>query len=68
MSEISLIITDKPRKLRGTRVDRLFFEELGSNEHATKLWIQSLALVSVQGNKFGTRLGWGTGGDTGPQL
>lgn len=68
MSEISLIITDKPRKLRGTRVDRLYFEEIGSNEHSIKLWTQSLALVSVQGNKFGTRLGWGTGGDTGPQL
>lgn len=68
MQEISLIITDKPRKLRGSRVDRLFFEELGSNEHSIKLWIQSLALVSVQGKKFGTRLGWGTGGDTGPQL
>ncbi len=68
MQEISLIITDKPRKLRGTRVDRLYFEEIGSNEHSIKLWIQSLALVSVQGNKFGTRLGWGTGGDVGPQL
>jgi len=49
-------------------VDRLYFEEIGSNEHSIKLWIQSLALVSVQGKKFGTRLGWGTGGDTGPQL
>lgn len=68
MAEISAIIVDKPRKLRGTRVDRLFFEEAGSNENLTKLWIQSLALVSVQGNKFGTRIQFGTGGDTGPQL
>lgn len=59
MQEISLIVTDKPRKLRGTRVDRLFFEEFGSNEHAIKLWIQSLALVSIQGVKFGTRLQYG---------
>ena len=68
MAEISAIIVDKPRKLRGTRVDRLFFEEAGSNENLTKLWIQSLALVSVQGKKFGTRIQFGTGGDTGPQL
>lgn len=59
MAEISAIIVDKPRKLRGTRVDRLFFEEAGSNENLTKLWIQSLALVSVQGNKFGTRVQFG---------
>lgn len=68
MAEIAVIITDKPRKLRGSRVDRLFFEEAGSNENLTKLWTQSLALVSIQGNKFGTRIQFGTGGDTGPQL
>ena len=68
MAEISATIVDKPRKLRGSRVDRIFFEEAGSNEHLIKLWIQSLALVSVQGNKFGTRIAFGTGGDEGPQL
>lgn len=56
-------VADEPRKLRGDRVDRLFFEESGSNPFLVKTYIQGNALVEVLGNKIGTRFVWGTGGD-----
>lgn len=68
MSDIEGFVVDKPRKLRGDRVDRLFFEESGSNPILIKTYLQSTALVEILGNKFGTRFVWGTGGDSGPAL
>lgn len=68
MSEILGIAADIPRKLRGDRADRLFFEEAGSNPVLIKTYLQSKALVEISGRKFGTRLVWGTGGDSGPAL
>lgn len=68
MSEIVGILCDNPRKLRGDRGDRLFFEEAGSNPHLMKTYIQSAPLVEIMGTKFGTRFVWGTGGDTGEAL
>lgn len=67
-SDILGLICDSPRKLRGDRVERLFFEEAGSNPVLVKTYIQSTALVEILGNKFGTRFVWGTGGDSGPNL
>lgn len=67
-SDILGLICDSPRKLRGDRVERLFFEEAGSNPVLLKTYIQSTALVEILGNKFGTRFVWGTGGDSGPSL
>lgn len=61
MSDISGIVVDIPRKLRGDRVDRLFFEESGSNPILLKTYLQGTALVEILGNKFGTRFVWGTG-------
>ncbi len=68
MSDIEGFVVDTPRKLRGDRVDRLFFEESGSNPMLIKTYLQSTALVEILGNKFGTRFVWGTGGDSGPAL
>lgn len=68
MSDIMGIVADNPRKLRGDRVDLLLFEEAGSNPVLLKTYIQSNALVEILGNKFGTRVVWGTGGDSGASL
>lgn len=68
MSDIIGFVVDKPSKLRGDRIDRVFFEEAGSNPILKKSYLQGEALVEILGNKFGTRFVWGTGGDSGPAL
>jgi hypothetical protein len=68
MATIEGVVADKPRKLRGGRVERLFFEESGSNPILVTAYNQSEALVSVMGKRIGTRFTWGTGGDNGVQL
>lgn len=67
-SEIRTVITDNPRKLRGSRVERLFFEEAGSHPELLRTYTQAEALVEIGGTKVGIRLSWGTGGDHGPAL
>ena len=67
-SEIRTVITDNPRKLRGSRVERLFFEESGSHPLLLKTYSQGQALVEVGATKVGMRFTWGTGGDSGPAL
>lgn len=64
-SDIEGLVVDKPRKLRGDRIDRLFLEESGSNPILLKTYLQGEALITVMGNRIGTRFVWGTGGDTG---
>lgn len=68
MSEILGIVANVPRKLRGDRADLLLFEESGSNPFLVKTYLQSRALVEISGKKFGLRLLWGTGGDSGAPL
>lgn len=68
MSEIVGICAPKPRAIRGDRTDLLLYEESGSWEGWKKAFIQGDALVGIQGNRFGIKLGWGTGGDSGPAL
>lgn len=63
MSEINSIVADNPNKVRGTRVDRLIYEEAGSAKNLAKAWIQGAALVELGGTHFGTRIALGTGGD-----
>ena len=63
MSEINTIVADNPNKIRGTRLDRVIFEEAGSASQLVKGWIQSAALVELGGTHFGTRIALGTGGD-----
>ena len=68
MSEIVGITADKPNKIRGDRTDLLIYEESGSWPNWKKAFIQGDALVNIQGQKFGIKLAWGTGGDSGPAL
>jgi hypothetical protein len=68
MSEIDGITADTPGKIRGDRVDLLLYEESGSWPGWKKAFIQGEALVNIQGEKFGIKLAWGTGGDSGPAL
>lgn len=68
MSEIVGIVADKPNKIRGDRTDLLLYEESGSWPNWKKAFLQGDALVCIQGEKFGIKLGWGTGGDQGPAL
>ena len=56
LAEVIGQVVDNPRKLRGTRIDRLFFEEAGSFKDFQKAWGQSNPLVEINGNKFGTRI------------
>lgn len=67
-SEVQGIIADTSDKIRGDRVDRLFFEEGGSNKNLIQSWIKSNALVELGGNKWAIRLVGGTGGDQGAEL
>ena len=68
LSMISGQVVDKSDKLRGDRVDRLFFEESGSNKNLTDTWIVGGALVMINGRRHGMRLAFGTGGSEGPNL
>jgi hypothetical protein len=68
LSEVEGIVADKPSKVRGDRVDVLFYEEFGSFPNSIKAYIQGDALVHVNGVKIGIKLGFGTGGDSGPAL
>lgn len=68
MSQIRGVIVDNARKLRGRRVDRLLYEESGSNPILTETYVKGQALVEISGKKIGTRFVFGTGGDEGPPL
>lgn len=67
-SEIEGIICDNPRKLRGPRTRRLFFDEVGSFPGLVDAYVQATALVDILGERVGIRILGGTGGDQGPQL
>lgn len=62
-SDIEGLVIDASSKLRGDRIDLLIFEEAGSNPILKETYIKGNALVEVGGNKIGTRLCFGTGGD-----
>ena len=69
MAEIEGIVADSPEKVRGDRVERLLFEEAGSDKVLKKKYIQGAALINVLGgDRIGTRIVWGTGGDAGAAL
>ena len=44
------------------------YEESGSWPNWKKAFIQGDALIDIQGQRFGIKLAWGTGGDSGPAL
>ena len=69
MSEIEGIVADSAEKIRGDRTERLLFEEAGSDKILKKKYTQGEALITVLGgDRVGTRIVWGTGGDSGPSL
>lgn len=68
MSEIEGITADRPNKIRGDRTDYLCYEESGSWPNWKKAFIQGDALIDIQGQRFGIKCAWGTGGDSGPAL
>lgn len=69
MSEIEGVIADSAEKIRGDRTERLFFEEAGSDKIFKKKYLQGEALITVLGGeRIGTRIAWGTGGDEGVAL
>ncbi len=61
MSEIDSVVAPTADKIRGDRVDRLVYEEAGSNKVLAKSWIQGASLVELGGKHFGTRIALGTG-------
>lgn len=67
-SRVEGVTIDDPRKLRGGRTYSLYYEEAGSNEKLTQSYIQSRALVEINGFRVGSRFVFGTSGDTGPKL
>lgn len=68
MSQVTGIVADNPRKVRGERCERLIFEEAGSNPNLVKSWMQGNALVELGGRKIGILIAGGTGGDSGDAL
>ena len=68
MSDILGITANIPSKIRGDRTDLLIYEESGSWPNWKKAFLQGDALVGIQGNQFGIKMAWGTGGDSGPAL
>ena len=67
-SRVEGVTIDEPRKLRGGRTYSLYLEEGGSNPKIVASYIQSRALVEINGFRVGSRLVFGTAGDTGPNL
>lgn len=53
-SMIEGVVADDPQKIRGDRVDLLILDESGSFPSLLKAFVQSQALVEVQGVAFGT--------------
>jgi len=69
MAEIEGVVADSPEKIRGDRVERLFFEEAGSDKVLKEKYTQGEALITVLGgDRIGTRILWGTGGDKGSSV
>ena len=61
MSMITCVIANTSDKVRGPRLDRLVYEEAGSNKILAQSWIKGNALVELGGFHLGTRIFLGTG-------
>lgn len=64
LSQIIGLVADNPRKVRGFRCERLFYEEAGSYRSLSTAWVQGEALITRAGRRTGCRFAWGTGGDS----
>ena len=67
-SQVVGVVADNPRKVRGARSKLVVFEEAGSYKNLIKSWGTAEALTVVLGDKIGTRMAFGTGGDEGDQI
>ena len=67
-STIEGITADTPDKLRGDRVDNIYFEESGNNKSLIETYSRGHALVDILGSRVGNRFVFGTSGEQGPQL
>lgn len=59
LSQIIGLVADNPRKVRGFRCERLFYEESGSFSSLSTAWVQGEALITRAGRRTGTRFAWG---------
>lgn len=66
-SQITGLVADDDAKIRGARVDLIILEEAGSNPNSRRSFIKAEALVAIGGNRFGTKMIGGTGGDKNPK-
>lgn len=67
-STIEGITADTPDKLRGDRVDNIYFEESGNHRSLIETYSRAHALVDILGSRVGNRFVFGTSGEQGPQL
>lgn len=67
-STIEGIVADTPDKLRGNRVDNIYFEECGNNRCLIETYERGEALVNLLGTRVGNRFLFGTSGQSGPNL
>lgn len=68
MSEIEGVVANEPGKIRGDRCDVIMYEEAGSWPDLITAWVQGSALTELNGEVFGIKMAWGTGGDKGKDL
>lgn len=68
MSLIKGVTHDNPRKLRGLRMNSIYFEEAGSDPVLEQTYLQAEALVRTGGKRMGSRYVQGTGGERGAAL
>lgn len=68
MSLIKGVTHDNPRKLRGLRMNSIYFEEAGSDPVLEQTYLQAEALVRTGGKRMGSRYVQGTGGERGSAL
>lgn len=67
-STLEGIVADTPDKLRGDRVDNIYFEESGNNRCLIETYERGEALINILGSRVGTRTVFGTSGQSGPAL
>lgn len=67
-STIEGITADTADKLRGDRVDNIYFEESGNHRNLIETYSRGHALVDILGTRVGNRFVFGTSGEQGPQL
>ena len=67
-STLEGIVADTPDKLRGDRVDNIYFEESGNNRCLIETYERGEALVNILGTRVGQRIVFGTSGQSGPNL